>query len=98
MTVALPTGVTQKRLMENSDKTSAELSTILLSGCVQAVNGAPSLGASTVLNLGISERTQIVEEIMNRTPGPRLGEVKKACKACGELVEVPLSLLDLFRL
>ena len=98
VTVALPTGVTQKRLMENSDKTSAELSTILLSGCVQAVNGAPSLGASTVLNLGISERTQIVEEIMNRTPGPRLGEVSKTCKACGEAIALPLSLVDLFRL
>lgn len=96
ITVALPTGVTQKRLMENSDKTSAELSTILLSGCVQAVNGEPSLGASTVLNLSIADRAQIVDEIMARTPGPRLGEVSKVCKACGEGIPLPLSLVDLF--
>ena len=96
--VALPTGITQKRLMENSDKTSAELSTILLSGCVQSVNGEPSLGASTVLNLGIAVRAQIVDEIMARTPGPRLGEVSKVCKACGESMSLPLSLVDLFRL
>jgi hypothetical protein len=98
VTVALPTGVTQKRLMDNSDKTSAELSTILLSGCVQSVNGEPSLGASTVLNLGIADRAKIVEEIMSRTPGPRLGEVSKTCKACGEAIALPLSLVDLFRL
>jgi len=98
VTVSLPTGITQRRLMENSDKTSAELSTILLSGCVQTVNGAPSLGASTVLNLGIADRAQIVDEIMARTPGPRLGEVSKVCKACGEGIPLPLSLVDLFRL
>lgn len=98
VTVALPTGVTQKRLMENSDKTAAELNTILLSGCVQTVNGTPSMGASTVLNLSITDRSKIIEEIMSRTPGPRLGEVKKMCKACGEDIPLPLGLVDLFRI
>lgn len=96
--VALPNGITQKRLMENYDKTSAELNTLLLSGCIVALDGAPSLGASTALSLGMADRNKIVDEIIKRNPGPRLGEVKKACKACGEDILLPLSLLDLFRL
>lgn len=95
--VSLPTGATQKKLLENSDKTAAEINTILLSGCVLSVNDMPSMGASTVLNLGMAERSQIVEEIIDRIPGPRLGEVVKTCKACGEQMNTPLSLVDLFR-
>jgi hypothetical protein len=96
--VALPNGITQKRLMENYDKTPAELNTLLLSGCIVELDGAPSLGASTALSLGMADRNKIVDEIIKRNPGPRLGEVKKACKACGEDILLPLSLLDLFRL
>lgn len=97
VTVALPTGITQRKLLENSDKTAAELNTILLSGCVLKVNNEPSVGASTVLRLGMSDRSKIVTEIIERNPGPRLGEVKKACQACGEDIDLPLSLVDLFR-
>ena len=98
VTVALPTGVVQRKLLENGDKTSAEINTLLLAGCVLSVNGSPSAGASTALSLGMADRNKIVDEIIERNPGPRLGEVKKACKACGESISLPLSLLDLFRL
>jgi hypothetical protein len=98
VTVTLPTGLTQKKLLENAEKTSAEINTLLLSGCVLSVNDVPSMGASTVLNLSMSDRTKIIESILDRNPGPRLGEVKKTCKACGEAIALPLSLVDLFRL
>lgn len=96
--VRLPNGLTQKKLMENYDKTSAEINTLLLSGCIVSLDGAPSVGAGTALSLGMADRTKIVEEIIKRNPGPRLGEVKKPCKACGESMDLPLSLLDLFRI
>jgi hypothetical protein len=96
--VALPTGLVQKKLMDNADKTAAEINTLLLSGCVLSVNGAPSMGANTVLSLGMTDRANIVDEIIDNNPGPRLGEVKKACRACGEDMNLPLSLLDLFQL
>jgi len=96
--VTLPTGVVQKKLMDNADKTSSEINTLLLSGCVLTVNGVPSMGAHTALSLSMSDRTKIIEDIINRNPGPRLGEVKIACKACGEGIDLPLSLLDLFQL
>lgn len=96
--VSLPTGATQRKLMENTDKTIAELNTILLSGCVDAVDGIASMGASTVLKLGMADREKIVNEIVKRTPGPRLGEVTTSCEACGEQIAMPLALTDLFRL
>jgi len=98
VTVSLPNGITQKRLMENYDKTPAELNTLLLSGCIVSLDGYPSVGSGTALSLGMADRNKIVDEILKRNPGPRLGEVTKACKACGEDIFLPLSLLDLFRL
>lgn len=95
--LALPNGITQKKLMDNLDKTSSEINTMLLAGCILSVNGAPSIGAQTALSLGMADRNKIVEDIIERNPGPRLGEVKKVCKACGEDIFIPLSLLDLFR-
>jgi hypothetical protein len=96
--VGLPTGITQKKLLENADKTAAEINTILLAGCVESVNGIVSMGASTVLKLGMKDREKIISEILTRNPGPRLGEVKTTCEACGEEIPMPLSLADLFRL
>jgi len=96
--VSLPTGLTQKKLLENDDKTRAELNTIVLASCVLSINGVPSLGASSVLKLGMLDRENIIDEIIKRNPGPRLGEVKTTCEACGEDIPMPLSLADLFRL
>ena len=96
--VALPNGIVQKKLMENIEKTAAEVNTLLLAGCVVALDGIPSVGASTALALSMSDRAKILDSIVDRNPGPRLGEVKKACKACGEDIDLPLSLVDLFRL
>lgn len=96
--VSLPNGSVQKKLIENSDKTNSELNTILLAGCVKSINGEPSIGATTALKLGMADRENIIKEIFDRTPGPRLGEVTTTCEACGEEISTPLSLADLFRL
>ena len=96
--LGLPTGLTQKKLIETTDKTTAELSTILLAGCVLTINGQTALGNSSVLKLGMADREKLVAEIVEHNPGPRLGEVKKNCEACGEAIETPLSLVALFRL
>ena len=96
--LSLPTGITQKRLVEATDKTTAELSTILLSGCVMSINDKISVGSASVLKLGMGDREKLIEEIIAHNPGPRLGEVTKTCEACGESMETPLSLVALFRL
>jgi len=57
-----------------------------------------SIGNAGPLALGMSDRSKIIDSILERNPGPRLGEVSKVCKACEEKIEIPLSLVDLFRL
>lgn len=96
--ISLPTGAVQKRIIENFEKTSAELNTILLAGCIKSINGEPAIGATSALNLGMIDRENIINEILKRNPGPRLGEVTATCEACGEVIPMPLSLADLFRL
>lgn len=96
--VSLPNGVTHKKLMDSADKTSSEIATVIIASCLSDVNGVPSYGVSTALGLSILDREKIVTEIYSRTPGPRLGEVSKACEACGVSIAIPLGLADLFRL
>jgi hypothetical protein len=96
--LSLPNGVTTKRLVEIENQPYPELVTALLSGCIISVNDEPSIGKSTALNLGMSDRELLVKEIYARNPGPRLGEVNKACEACGKNITLLLSLADLFRL
>ena len=98
--LSLPNGVTTKKLTEaeSENKSFAELVTILLSGCIVSVNEQPSMGISTALKLGISDRELLVNEIYKRAPGPRLGGVTKTCKACDSEISLALGLADLFRL
>lgn len=95
--VTLPTGHTQNKLVNATNKNNAELDTLLLSNCVLEINGAAILGQAPIRNLGIQDRRTILEEIAKRNPGPLLNEVKKACNTCGQEVELPLTLADLFR-
>jgi len=95
--VSLPNGITQRKVMDSTDKTLAELNTIILAGCVVSLNDSPTT-PNTVLELGIKDRETLIKEIVDRNPGPRLGEVSKACEACGTEIELPLSLASLFRL
>jgi hypothetical protein len=98
--LSLPNGVTTKKLTEaeSENKSFAELVTILLSGCIVSVNEQPSMGISTALKLGISDRELLVNELYKRAPGPRLGGVTKTCKACDNEISLALGLADLFRL
>ena len=95
--VTLPTGSTQKALISSTNKTSAELDTILLKNCVKSINGTPLVNPEVVRNLSIRDRKAILEEITNRNPGPQLDQIKKACQSCGTEVPLPLTLAELFR-
>ena len=96
--VTIPTGSTQKKLMDNQASTSAELSTLLLSECIVSVDGLPVVPYRVALELGIQDRENLLKTIMDNIPGPRLVEVTTACEACGEVISTPLSLASLFRL
>ena len=95
--VELPTGITQKALYDNTDKSMAELSTILLANTVTQIGNSPVLGPKQVQDLSIKDRRNIAEEISNRSPGPQLSSIKKECPSCGAGMEVAISLAALFQ-
>jgi len=93
----LPTGTTQKALVNATNKNSAELDTILLKGCMASINGVPVMSVQQIRDLSIKDRRTLLEEISNRNPGPQLSEIKKTCSSCEQEVSLPLTLADLFR-
>jgi hypothetical protein len=95
--VKLPNGRVQKELINNADKTSAELNTIVLEKTVVSINGADVISKNQVQNLSIADRRKITDEINLRAPGPQFEDLKVACPDCEGEVTVPISLGTLFR-
>lgn len=95
--VSLPTGHTQKDLVNNVEKSVAELTTILLENCVISIDDMDVLGKAQVQNLGITDRRKIAEEINKRNFGPQFEDVAVSCPDCGSEVSVPVNLGTLFR-
>jgi hypothetical protein len=95
--VKLPTGVVHKELLNNADKTIAELNTIILEKTIISINDVPVISKSQVQNLSITDRRAITEEINKRVPGPQFEDLTVACPDCGSEVTVPISLGTFFR-
>lgn len=95
--VKLPTGFTQKALVSATNKTAAEMDSIVLKNCIVSINGNALINTNDVLKLSIKDRRDILKEISERNPGPQLSEVKKSCPNCGQEVPLPLTLADLFQ-
>ncbi len=95
--VTLPTGLTQRELSTSTDKTPAELSTMLLEQTVLEIDGVSVFGKTQVLNLGVLDRQTIAEEIIKRNPGPQLNDITVTCPDCNGKVVVPISIGALFR-
>lgn len=96
-TVKLPNGVVQKKMIENMDKTSAELSTLILEGCVIKIGDSPVYSALQVQTLSVVDRRKIVDEINTRAPGPQFTDVTVQCPDCEGEVLVPINLGTLFQ-
>jgi hypothetical protein len=96
-TVRLPIGLTQKKMIENMDKTSAELSTLILEGSVIKIGDAPVYSAQQVQALSVADRRKLIEEINNRAPGPQFDDVTVNCPDCEGEVTVPINLGALFQ-
>lgn len=95
--MTLPTGAAQRDLINATNKSVAELDSILLKHCITNINGFPVANMQRVRDLSIKDRRELLKAIADRNPGPRLTEIKKTCGACGQEVPLPLSLADLFR-
>lgn len=95
--VNLPTGITQKKILANSEATMAETLTTLLEQTVTQIDGKPVFSKSQIQALGIVDRRAIADEIADRNPGPQFDPVKVTCPDCESEVQVPISLGSLFR-
>jgi len=95
--VQLPTGVTQKELINNADKSVAELNTLMLGNTVVKIGDTPVYSKLQVQNLSIVDRKKIVEEISNRNPGPQFENITVTCPDCEGEVSVPINLGTLFQ-
>lgn len=95
--VQLPNGVAQKALVNNADKTAAELATILLENTVLKINDNPVYSKTQVQNLSIVDRRKIIEAIEERAFGPQFELQKTECPDCGSEVSVPVTLDSLFQ-
>jgi hypothetical protein len=95
--VALPTGTTQKTLLNNADKTVPELTTLLLEQTVLEIDGNPVISKLQAQNIGLADRRKIGEELAKRAPGPKFDDVEVDCPNCEGKVVVPISIGALFR-
>ena len=97
--VSLPTGYTQMEMLSESNKTLAELKTVLLANTVKKIGNTElildKIGA--VRRLSIKDRAAIDRELAERNFGPQLQDLHVACPNCGAEMEVPLSIAGLFQ-
>jgi hypothetical protein len=96
--ITLPTGLVQRELTSNPDRTMAELQTVLMEHCVVEINGAPVVSKQQVLNIGLVDRRNILNEITSRNPGPQFDNITVTCPDCEGEVDVPINLGTLFRI
>jgi hypothetical protein len=96
-TVRLPNGIAQREVLGNTDKTGAELTTLLLENTVVQIDGSPLLSKNQIRHIGLADRRLIGKELEERTFGPQFENLNVACPDCGEELEVPFNLGTLFR-
>lgn len=96
-TVTLPAGALQKEILLGTDKTNAELTTLLLENTVQEINGQPVFNKSQIQNLGVLDRRELGAELSRRAFGPQLDNITVSCPDCNGEVEVPINFGTLFR-
>lgn len=95
--VTLPTGVVQKELATNTDRTGAEQTTTLLQHTILEIDGKPVMGRPQVQAIGLVDRKKIGDEIAKRLPGPTFEDIIITCPDCEGKVVVPINIGTLFR-
>jgi len=80
----LVTGGDQAEAARKTGITAAEENTLLLSRVITTVNGKPLVDpVAFARNLGALDRRHLLEELVDKQPGPHFEEVKLPCATCG---------------
>jgi hypothetical protein len=96
-TVKLPNGVVQREMINNADKTPAELSTLVLENTLVRIGENPVYSKAQVQALSVVDRRTIIEEINKRAPGPQFEDIVVTDPDTGSEVTVPINLGSLFQ-
>jgi hypothetical protein len=96
-TVKLPNGVVQREMINNAEKTPAELSTLVLENTLVRIGENPVYSKAQVQALSVVDRRKIIEEINKRAPGPQFEDVVVTDPDTGSEVTVPINLGTLFQ-
>lgn len=75
---------------------NAQMTTLLLSRCVKTIDGQEHLGEQTMQAMGAGDRKILNTYLMEKAPGPRLGEVVVSCPQCNEESSIAISMTELF--
>lgn len=87
-----PNGADSREINRRA-KTTAEQNTMMISRCV--LNAPSSNSAAWARNLNISDRNKIIDAILDKKIGPKVGEVNDPCPSCGEQIILPLDWVSL---
>lgn len=81
------------REINRKAKTSAEQNTMMISRCI--IDSPIRDSAAWARNLSIGDRNKIVDAILEKKIGPKVGEVNDPCPSCGEQIILPLDWVSL---
>jgi hypothetical protein len=95
--VNIPFGATQRKIMEKESITNGEANTLLLTDCVQTIDGMPTIGSESVLNIPMADRITLVQAIDAKKVGPDLKGVRTKCPYCDAERNTPISIAALFQ-
>lgn len=86
-----PNGADSREINRKA-KTSAEQNTMMIANCL--LDRVPN---STIWarNLSVGDRNKIVDAILDKKVGPKVGEVNDPCPSCGEQIILPLDWVSL---
>ena len=95
--VSYATGESARKGFEKSYKTTAEFTTMLLSGCVQAIDGVQVISEKQIQNISTGDRRTISKALLTGGPEVNLNEVTTTCESCDAKNPAVLSLAAMFR-
>jgi hypothetical protein len=96
--VRLVTGGDQIYAVGDGTRSAPQVNTGILERCVRSLNGNQIIGREAVAKMGSADRLKLLEVIVDKQPGPQLGDITTPCSMCGETVPLPIAVGDLFRL
>lgn len=88
----------QDAVLAAENMSDGELNTLMLSRVVQKIDGEVLIKPiAQVRALSLRDRRELQRRLVEKTPGPRIGEAKRTCRACEKEFDLGLGLLDIFR-